>query len=251
MADLGYIDRRNRLETYFDRTAVDAWARLTTDAPVSGIRATVRKGREEMRATLMSWLPATLDGLTLLDAGCGTGLLAVDAARRGARVTAVDLSPTLVALARERMPADLAADRANGAIDFHAGDMLDPPRPSGRDGGRFDYCVAMDSLIHYRAPDIIGALARLAPMTRRAILFTIAPRTPLLTVMHTVGRAFPKSDRAPEIEPVSREHLARLAAGEPRLDGFSFKSHHRIARGFYISEALRLERVRPTDGGAG
>ncbi|MBX9927176.1 MAG: magnesium protoporphyrin IX methyltransferase [Hyphomicrobiaceae bacterium] len=238
MADFSYLERRTRLKTYFDRTAVDAWARLTTDAPVSGIRATVRQGRDEMRSTLLSWLPSEMHGQSLLDAGCGTGLLAVDAARRGATVTAIDLSPTLIGLARERTPRDLGV----GRIDYHAGDMLDPPRPSERAGGRFDYTVAMDSLIHYQASDIIGALARLAPMTRRAILFTVAPRTPMLTVMHTVGRVFPKGDRAPEIEPISPEHLSRLAAAEPRLANFRLVERRRISRGFYISEALRFVR---------
>ncbi len=38
-----------QLETYFDRTAVEAWARLTSDAPVGRIRATVRAGRDQMR----------------------------------------------------------------------------------------------------------------------------------------------------------------------------------------------------------
>ena len=57
-----YLARRGDLETYFDRTAADNWAKLTTDAPVSGIRATVRAGRDRMRATLMSWLPEDLHG---------------------------------------------------------------------------------------------------------------------------------------------------------------------------------------------
>lgn len=239
MATPSYITRRQRLETYFDRTAVDAWAKLTTDAPVSGIRATVRKGREDMRATLMGWLPAEMAGLSLLDAGCGTGLLAVDAARRGAHVTAVDLSPTLVQLARERTPADLG-----GTIAYHAGDMLDPPAPTGS-SARFDYTVAMDSLIHYEAADIVGALARLADRTERAILFTFAPRTTLLTLMHTAGKAFPKSDRSPAIVPVTLATLQRLAAREPRLADFTFTESTRIARGFYISKAVRLER-RPS-----
>ena len=42
-----HIERRGELQTYFDRTAVDAWARLTSDAPVGRIRATVRAGRDE------------------------------------------------------------------------------------------------------------------------------------------------------------------------------------------------------------
>ncbi len=58
---------------------------------MSRIRATVRAGRDAMRAELLSWLPADLTGRRLLDAGCGTGALAVEAARRGAEVVAVDV----------------------------------------------------------------------------------------------------------------------------------------------------------------
>ena len=39
-----------------------------------------------------------LSGRRVLDAGCGTGTLAIELARRGAEVVAIDISPTLVAL---------------------------------------------------------------------------------------------------------------------------------------------------------
>ena len=109
MPTASYAARRGQLETYFDRTAVEAWKRLTSDAPVSGIRATVRAGRDTMRATLLSWLPDDLTGHRILDAGCGTGALAVAAAQRGAHVTAIDLSQNLVDLARERIGGDVGA----------------------------------------------------------------------------------------------------------------------------------------------
>ncbi|MEO1317543.1 MAG: magnesium protoporphyrin IX methyltransferase, partial [Pseudomonadota bacterium] len=51
-----YASRRAELTTYFDRTAAETWKRLTSDAPVSRIRATVRAGRAEMADTLASWL---------------------------------------------------------------------------------------------------------------------------------------------------------------------------------------------------
>ena len=70
--DTRYQTRRGEIETYFDRSAVDAWARLTSTAPVGRVRATVRAGRDTMRATLLSWLPDDLSGRRLLDAGCGT-----------------------------------------------------------------------------------------------------------------------------------------------------------------------------------
>ena len=89
-----YDARRGRLETYFDRTAAKAWERLTSDAPVSGIRATVRAGRDRMRETLLSWLPVDMTGLRLLDAGCGTGALAVEAAARGAAKPPQTTSPS-------------------------------------------------------------------------------------------------------------------------------------------------------------
>ena len=103
MSSVNYEQRRGELEHYFDRTAAATWARLTSDAPVGRIRQTVRAGRDSMRATLLDWLPQDLHGRRLLDAGFGTGALAIEAAKRGAEVVAIDLSPTLVELARDRL----------------------------------------------------------------------------------------------------------------------------------------------------
>jgi magnesium-protoporphyrin O-methyltransferase len=233
MAQVSYQQRRNELEAYFDRTAVKAWERLTSNAPVSRVRATVRAGRDEMRATLLSWLPADLRGARLFDAGCGTGALAVEAARRGSSVLAVDISPTLVSIAAERLP----REPGMGHIDFQSGDMLDPAH------GRFDHVVAMDSLIHYPAADIVRVLAALAQRTERSIVFTVAPRTNLLATMHAVGKLFPRGDRSPAIEPVSETELRRRIAAEPALAAWSIGRSQRVSRGFYISQAMEL--VRP------
>jgi magnesium-protoporphyrin O-methyltransferase len=228
-----YHERRSQLETYFDRTAVDAWARLTSDAPVSRIRATVRAGRDRMRQTLLSWLPDDLRGRRVLDAGCGTGALAIEAARRGAHVVAVDVAPTLIRLAGERTPRDLGS----GSVEFRVGDMLDAST------GRFDHIVAMDSLIHYRAGDCLDVLSALAARTTESVLFTLAPRTPLLAAMHTVGRLFPRGERAPSIQPIPVAAMRRRLDIEPRLWGWAVDRTERIAGGFYISEALELRSL--------
>ena len=230
MTQLSYHERRGQIETYFDRTAVQAWARLTSEAPVGRIRATVRAGRDQMRATLLSWLPHDLRGKRLLDAGCGTGALAVEAALRGARVVAIDLSRTLVDLARARQPSDLG----EGQIEFRAGDMLDPQL------GEFDFVVSMDSLIHYRSIDVVKALGALAPRAGTAILFTFAPSNPLLSTLHTVGKLFPRADRAPSIVPLAPQALRRELAAEHALHGWNAGRTRRIASGFYTSQALEL-----------
>ena len=97
---VSYEQRRQEIEHYFDRTAADTWAKLTSEAPVGRIRQTVREGRDTMRAQLLDWLPEDLSGKRVLDAGCGTGAFSVEASRRGADVVAVDLSPTLITLAQ-------------------------------------------------------------------------------------------------------------------------------------------------------
>lgn len=220
-----YADRRQRLETYFDRTAAKAWEALTSDAPVSGIRATVRAGRDRMRGTLLGWLPEDLRGARLLDAGCGTGALAVEAARRGADVVAIDVAGSLVKVARDRAPEGLA-------IDWRVGDMLDPKL------GTFDHVVAMDSLIHYDAFDIVTVVKALTERTRGSVAFTFAPSTPALRAMHSVGKLFPRGDRAPAIEPVAERLLRTLIAGA--MPAARIGRDARIGGGFYISHAVEM-----------
>jgi len=227
-----YTERRAWLHQYFDRTAAAAWATLTSDSQVSWVRRTVREGRERMRHTLSGYFPDDLTGMRVLDAGCGTGVQAVELARRGASVVAIDLSPTLVGLAESRSEGKF--DR--GAIDWQSGDMLDPQL------GSFDYVVAMDSLIHYRMTDMLDAYAALASRTRIAMAVTFAPRTPLLAAVGGIGKLFPRGDRAPAIEPVVMASLLKGIARDARLGPWVAGRTHRVESGFYTSQALELHR---------
>ena len=222
-----YDVTRARVETYFDKTATRTWERLTSEAPVSRIRQTVREGRDKMRALMLSRLPADLSGARVLDAGCGAGQMTVELARRGAQVVATDISPSLVNIAELRLPEEYRAQ-----VRFAAGDML---RPSL---GNFDHVVAMDSLIYYDADDIGRALAGLEKRTARTIVFTVAPRTRMLMAMWYTGKLFPRSDRSPVMIPHDFEKLARAA----RQQGVSslVRPIDRVSSGFYISQALEV-----------
>lgn len=225
---MSYEATRDRVETYFDRTATQIWARLTSDAPVSRIRQTVRAGRDEMRALLLSRLPADLSGARVLDAGCGAGQMSAELAARGAEVLACDISPALVDIARERLPHALRS-----RVAFRAGDMLDPAL------GRFDHVMAMDSLIYYAEDDLARALDDLSARCAGGVVFTVAPRTPLLMAMWRAGRLFPRADRSPTMAPHS---AARLAQALRARGGGRLTSLGRVARGFYISEAMEVRR---------
>ena len=66
-----------------------------------------------------------LPGTRLLDVGCGTGVVAVTAARAGANVTGLDLTPELLQLARSN------AETAGVSIEWHEGDVESLPFESG------------------------------------------------------------------------------------------------------------------------
>jgi magnesium-protoporphyrin O-methyltransferase len=215
-----YTETRDRVETYFDRTATQTWERLTSHEKVSRIRETVRKGRDRMRALMLSRLPQDLRGARVLDAGCGTGAMATELAQRGARVTAVDISPQLIDIAKRRLHPAL-----QDQVDFQSGDMSDPAL------GRFDFTLAMDSLIYYRDADIGRVIGNLASRTSQSIVFTVAPRTTLLMAMWHAGKLFPRSDRSPTMVPHDAARLARHCPGKLARVG-------RISSGFYISECL-------------
>ncbi len=233
MQESNYTRRREQLTTYFDETAAAAWRALTSNNPVSRVRATVRAGRDEMRATLLDWLPADLSGTTLLDAGCGTGSLAIDAARRGARVVAIDVAGNLVEIAARRA----SREGVLGAIEFRVGDML-TEAPA-----EVDFVVAMDSLIHYNVKDVQDVIADFAARARHAVLFTSAPWTPPLAMMHFVGRLIPhRHHRAPSIEPIRVEQLMAMLDESHRPAGWRAARTRRIKCGFYFSQAVEMTR---------
>ncbi len=218
MAD--YAATRDRVEGYFDRSATKVWERLTSDAPVSRIRQTVRAGRDRMRDVMLSRLPGDLRGARVLDAGCGTGAMAVELAARGADVLGVDISPQLIDIARLRLPEEHA-----GKVEFRAGDLTDAGF------GAFDYVVAMDSLIYYSAADIAAVLGKLGARTAQSVVFTVAPKTPFLMAFWGIGKLFPRADRSPTMVPHAVAALQRVVGGQ-------LSSVQRVSSGFYISECL-------------
>lgn len=87
----------------------------------------------------------------VLDVGCGTGVVAVTAARLGARVTGLDLTPELIERAREN------AATAKVSIDFHEGDVEKLPF----DNDEFDVVLSQYGHMFAPRPDVaIGQMLR-------------------------------------------------------------------------------------------
>lgn len=96
-----------------------------------------------------------LPGKTVLELGCGTGTNALEFARRGRAVTAVDSAPSAIRLAREK------ARRARRRVDFRVADAL-----SADLGGPYDIVFDSGLYHHLRHHYLDGFLAVLKTATR-------------------------------------------------------------------------------------
>jgi SAM-dependent methyltransferase len=99
-------------------------------------------------ATLAALAP--LQGLDLLDAGCGSGQLLADAAAAGARVSGLDATPELLEITRRRVP----------SAQLQVGDIQELPYPDGS----FDVVTAFNSIQF--AADPAAAVRELARVCR-------------------------------------------------------------------------------------
>jgi len=140
----------------------------------------------EQRLALAPWLKVSA-GTRVLDIGCGVGRWSRLLAARGAHVTGVDISPTMVEEARRRARSEGVADRCC----FHVRDVtaLDIP-------GEFDLVLGVTVLQHILDPSALRATlqamsSRVAPQGR-IILLEAAPAEHVSRCDTTIFRARPR-----------------------------------------------------------
>lgn len=148
-------------------------------------------------------------GELVLDVGTGTGVVAVTAARAGARVSALDLTPELLVEAREN-------GRLAGypAVAWQEGDAEKLPYPDGF----FDVVVSQfGHMFAPRAEIALGEMRRVLKPTGRVAFATWPPE-------HLVGRLFAFIARYSPPPPPG--------ADAPPLWGNPAKIGERLASGF-------------------
>lgn len=124
--------------------------------------------------------PAALAGLTILDVGCGAGILTEPLARMGATVTGIDPTPELIAAAR------IHAEEAGLAIDYRnaTAEALTTA------GEAFDVVTALEVVEHVTdVPAFVATCGALVKPGGMAIFSTIN-RTPKAFVLAIVGAEY-------------------------------------------------------------
>jgi SAM-dependent methyltransferase len=153
-------------------------------------------------------------GDRVLDAACGTGNLAVIAARAGCRTAGVDIASNLIAQARER------ARREGLPIEYEEGDVEALPYSDAS----FDLVVSMYGVMFAPRPDMV--VSELLRVTKPGGLIALANWTPT----GFIGKLFGVFSR----------HIAPPAGlPSPMLWGDETMVRDRLAAG---TRALRLTR---------
>jgi len=139
---------------------------------------------------------ATLKGARALDVGCGGGLLSEALARAGAEVTAIDLAPAVLDVARLHLyESGLAVDYREVSVETLAEEMPE----------RFDVITCMEMLEH--VPDsasVVRACATLLKPGGRFFLSTLN-RTPL-----AFGAAILGAEHVLRLLPRGTHHYAQF-----------------------------------------
>jgi len=118
-------------------------------------------------ADLVSALLAESGGSSVLDAGCGTGRVGIELARRGVRVTGIDADTDMLAAARTKAP----------DIEWHEADLSDP---HGLPDGSFDLVLLAGNVMIFLDPGtedrvLANLVRRLAPGGMLVSGFSLGP----------------------------------------------------------------------------
>jgi SAM-dependent methyltransferase len=123
-----------------------------------------------------------LRGRQVLEIGCGVGDLTLHLINAGAAVTALDISPRMVELARRRAEAWAPTPEARF--------LSVPVEATGLEPSKFDVVVGLNILHHVNVEGAAVEIARVSRFGARAVFIENSGLNPLLSVArrHVAGR---------------------------------------------------------------
>ncbi|KAB2020231.1 hypothetical protein ES319_D07G053900v1 [Gossypium barbadense] len=221
------------VRNYFNNSGFQRWKKIYGETDdVNKVQLDIRLGHSKTVENVMKMLTddGSLNGVTVCDAGCGTGCLSIPLAKEGAVVAASDISTAMVAEAEKQAKEQLTA--GNGDIapvmpKFEVKDLesLD---------GKYDTVVCLDVLIHYPQNKADGMIAHLASLAENRLILSFAPKTFYYDLLKRIGELFPGPSKA------TRAYLHAEADVERALNKVGWKIRKRglITTQFYFARLV-------------
>ncbi|KAH0935528.1 hypothetical protein HID58_012645 [Brassica napus] len=205
---------------YFNSTGFERWRKIYGETDeVNRVQKDIRVGHAKTveKTMLMLTEEGSLDGVTVCDAGCGTGLLSIPLAKEGAIVSASDIS---AAMAKQQLGGE-------NLPRFEVNDLESL-------SGKYNTVVCLDVLIHYPQNKADGMIAHLASLAEKRVILSFAPKTFYYDILKRIGELFPGPSKA------TRAYLHAEADVERALGKVGWKISKRglITTQFYFSRLI-------------
>ncbi|KAL8117511.1 magnesium protoporphyrin IX methyltransferase, chloroplastic [Apium graveolens] len=182
---------------YFNNNGFDRWKKIYGDTDeVNKVQLDIRIGHAKTVESVMKMLKddGGLSGVTVCDAGCGTGCLSIPLAKEGAVVSASDISAAMVAEAEKQAREELLS----GEGKLSPAPVL--PKFEVKDleslDGKYHTVVCLDVLIHYPQNKADGMIAHLASLAESRLILSFAPKTFYYDTLKRIGELFPGPSKA-------------------------------------------------------
>lgn len=218
---------------YFNNSGFQRWKKIYGDTDeVNRVQRDIRLGHAKTVENTLNMLKdeGSLQGVTVCDAGCGTGSLSIPLAKEGAVVFSSDISAAMVAEAEKQAKEQLVAD-GNGSAPvlpkFVVKDLesLD---------GKYDTVICLDVLIHYPQSKADGMIGHLASLANNRLILSFAPKTFYYDILKRIGELFPGPSKA------TRAYLHSEADVERALKkvGWTIRKKGLITTQFYFAKLI-------------
>lgn len=230
-------NEKDSVRNYFNTQGFERWRKIYGETEdVNTVQLDIRVGHaetvEKTLALLKSGDGGGLQGVTVCDAGCGTGSLTIPMVLEGAAVSASDISSSMVEEASRRAKLAISGQSQNGNV------QITEPQFQAQDlesiSGKYHTVVCLDVLIHYPQEKAAGMIAHLASRAEKRLLLSFAPKTPFYSVLKRVGELFPGPSKATRAYLHAEEDIEKAL----KEVGWVVRRREMTATKFYFSRLL-------------
>lgn len=219
----------SRVHKYFETSGFSRWTAIYGSGDIPPIWKIIRDGHQRAIDAVLTFISGdTLH--TALDAGCGTGNLAIDLANRGYEVDAFDVSAPMIHFAKY-----INSGRTNGIQpNFMVGDIA----ALAGDKKMYELVCCLDVLFHYPYEEVEKMLTQLANLSSSKLVGSFALRTPFNDFWMKVGQRFHAKNRMTKLFMFSYDQVEQILYRA----GFKVTRTKRIK--FFFYDSFVFEAVR-------
>ncbi len=215
---------------YFETSGFSRWTAIYGEGGIPPIWRVIREGHDLAMDRVISWIQDD-GGRKALDAGCGTGVLAMRLADCGYAVDGFDVSAPMVSFARYN-----TLHRTRGIQpQFHVGDIA----ALDAEPGQYDLVCCLDVLFHYPYAECKEMLTKLAGLTSHKIIGSFAIATAFNTFWMMIGKKyFHQKNRMTNLHLMTYDQIEQVLYRA----GLRVTRTHRVKKFFYDSYVFEAVR---------